>query len=451
MQAVAGRIPVVGGNILRHDASVQPAAIGYVSFELHQGIVAKEQSEDEARHFSGKLDSHLATGQFMDISRRKEGPVSPAAKQILSLFDVAGLMERPIRSLSNGEMRKVLISRALLETRGLIILDEPFDGLDNTAAKALKTAVNALIRSHFQLLLVTHRVEEILPEITHVIGLKDCRVVFMGPREQVMTSKNLKGLYQRDSRKKNGQKTDTPGSVDTGRSVSPVVIEVKNASVRHGNQKVLNHLNWCVRKGENWAIIGPNGSGKTTLIQMVSADHPQAYANEVYLFGQRRGSGESAWEIKQHIGLCSAEFQINYRKPIRSFEVVLSGFFDSIGLYRQASRLQKKMTDAWFERLNLTYLREKRFDHLSYGEKRAILLARAMVKTPEILALDEPCQGLDPFNREMILGLLEDICHNSETQLLVATHQMAEVPNCITHILDMKTGSVLVGPSGTGA
>ena len=447
MQAIVGRIAVVAGRILRHDPMMSPDAVGYVSFELHQGLLAKEQSKDEARYFSGKPGEYLSVGQFMETVPEERGEgVSPAVAQMLTLFGVDRLRNRPMRSLSNGEMRKILISKALLKTRGVLILDEPFDGLDAAAAKTLRTAVKALIRLGYQLLLVTHRQEEILPEITHVICLKDGEMVVAGPRARVMTPENLRRLYARVPGERKRAATAVSAGTPPDGSVLPVVIDVRNARVRHGRQTIFQRLNWRVRKGEHWAITGPNGSGKTTLLQMVSGDHPQAYANEIYLFGKRRGSGESVREIKRHFGRCSAEFQLNYRKPIQGVEVVLSGFFDSIGLYRRASQDQKDAVETWLERLDLSHLKTKRFDHLSYGEKRALLLARAMVTSPDILVLDEPCQGLDPFNREMILALLEDICHKTHTQLLVATHQPAEVPPCITHLLDMKTGDITVRP-----
>ena len=147
-------------------------------------------------------------------------------------------------------------------------------------------------------------------------------------------------------------------------------------------------------------------------------------------------------EIKQRVGLCSAEFQINYRKPIRGLDVVLSGFFDSIGLYRRANPEQLKSAESWLQRLNLHHLGEQRFDNLSYGERRALLLVRAVIKSPDILALDEPCQGLDPANRHKIIALLDDICHNSDTQLLMITHHAGDLPMCITHQLELNTGKV---------
>ncbi len=134
----------------------------------------------------------------------------------------------------------------------------------------------------------------------------------------------------------------------------------------------------------------------------------------------------------------SSEFQVNYRKPIRAFDVVLSGYFDSVGLYRQANIWQVETAQTWLERLGLCHLKEKRFDLLSFGERRMILLARAVVKNPEILVLDEPCQGLDPANRKRILALVDLIGTQPQTQVLYVSHHPAEVPTCITHHLDLS-------------
>jgi molybdate transport system ATP-binding protein len=272
-----------------------------------------------------------------------------------------------------------------------------------------------------------------------VICLKECRVFGQGHRSKILAKDNLKRLFDRRTAVKvPDQKKPVPISVK-GLGKGATVIKVKDACIRYDELSVFAHLNWTVRKGENWAVIGPNGSGKTALLHLISADHPQAYANEIYLFGRRRGSGESIWEIKNHMGVVSTEFQVNYRKPVKVLEVVLSGFFNSIGLYRQASSEQRNMARKWIERLNLSHLADKRFDHLSYGERRRILIARALVKSPEILMLDEPCQGLDPMNRQGVLDLIDDICNKTPTQLLYVTHHLNEIPNCVTHILDLET------------
>ncbi len=438
VRAVAGLTPVVGGSIQRHDPVTQTKAIGYLSFELLQSIVAKEQIRDEARYFSGQLDRRLTVKQFIATGDLSSTCIAPAIRHTISQLGLERLMARPLQSLSNGEMRSVLISKAALKSRGLIILDEPFDGLDAAAAKVLGNAIQSWMHAGIQILLVTHRLEEILPNFTHVIGLKDCQVTFAGPRERVLTRDNLKKVYgivpgEVTKRTQTVARRTTRSSVDAA-----IVIDVRNADVRYGRSVIFSRLNWRVRKGENWVITGPNGSGKTTLLQMVSGEHPQAYANEIYLFGKRRGSGESAHEIKQRVGLCSAEFQINYRKSILGLDVVLSGFFDSIGLYRRADQKQRKSAEHWLRRLKMSHLSQQRFDNLSYGERRALLLVRALVKSPDILALDEPCQGLDPANRHKIIALLDDICHNSSTQLLMITHHAGDLPKCISHKLEMQ-------------
>jgi molybdate transport system ATP-binding protein len=212
---------------------------------------------------------------------------------------------------------------------------------------------------------------------------------------------------------------------------------MRNVTVRYGSRIIFKDLNWTVMPGQHWAVTGPNGAGKTTLLQMITGDQLQAYANEIYLFGRRRGSGESIWDVKQRVGLVSSEFQLNYRKSLSALNVVLSGFFDSVGLYRHASLQQCRVAHQWLRRLGLTHLHERLFEHLSYGERRLILLARALVKAPDLLVLDEPCQGLDPANRRNVLARIDAIAAHSATQLLYVTHFSEELPACITHRFDL--------------
>ena len=181
-----------------------------------------------------------------------------------------------------------------------------------------------------------------------------------------------------------------------------MLVEIKNTTVKYGKLLVIDNLNWSLEKGENWAVLGPNGSGKSTLVNLILGDNLQAYANDIYLFGKRKGSGETVWDIKKKIGFVSSGLQIHYRKQILAHDVILSGFFDSIGLYRHATPEQQLIAQGWIETLGISEKSKKRFNQLSYGEKRLILIARAMVKSPPLLIMDEPCQGLDKENRKMI-------------------------------------------------
>jgi molybdate transport system ATP-binding protein len=439
MRALAGEMPVVGGTIRRYHPLAMPEYMGYVSFETHRQVIAREQAADAARYFSGDIESYLTPDGLMEIAG-KDGKQSKGVTRsaIVSMLGIEGLLDRPIRFLSTGEIRRILIARAILRSRGMLLLDEPFEGLDREGRNLLAASIDLLLASGVRVMLATHRMENLLPAFTHVIGLKAGRIFCSGPRDQMLTKESMDRLYDLDAgRPENNTTTGHAVSINAG-SDGSVVIEINNAGVCYRGVSVFENLNWKVRKGENWSITGPNGSGKSTLLQMVTGDHPQAYANEIYLFGRRRGSGESIWDIKQRLGAVSSEFQVNYRKPIRAFDVVLSGYFDSVGLYRQANTWQVETAQTWLERLGLCHLKEKRYDLLSFGERRMILLARAVVKNPEILVLDEPCQGLDPANRKRILALVDVIGRQPHTQVLYVSHHPEEMPACITHHLDVS-------------
>ena len=443
--AVAGEVPVSRGRIVRDFAEGLSAGIGYVSFGLHQRILAREEGRDDARIFSGDPESFETVCETLLAA--SPGPVETARfNRVLEQLEIGHLLSRSIRFLSTGEMRKVMIARALLKSPRLLILDEPFEGLDQTARGLMKNTISALADGGIQLILVTHRFDDIPPDITHVLCLKEGQIFLKGRRETVLTRSQIERLYGPTAnglpRLPNGT---LPKPVSAG-SLPETIIEMKNAGVRYGDIRVLEGLNWRMQAGENWAVIGANGAGKSTFLRLITGDNLQAYANEIYLFGRRKGTGESLWDIKKRIGIISSEFQLHYRKRITAYDVVLSGFFDSIGLYRTASAQQHETAAEWIERLGIVALAQRRFDRLSDGEKRLVLLARAMVKSPSLLILDEPCQGLDPANRAIILDLINHIGghidghigRDDPTHLLYVTHQDDEILPCITHILKLE-------------
>jgi molybdate transport system ATP-binding protein len=220
---------------------------------------------------------------------------------------------------------------------------------------------------------------------------------------------------------------------------------MKDVTVRYDHVTVLESLNWTVRQGENWAVVGPNGAGKSTLLNLITGDNLQAYANEIYLFGKRRGSGESLWEIKERIGVVSAELQVRYRKDLTAFDVVASGLFDSVGLYRRLAAGQSRRVRETMQRLGLSSLAARNYHQLSYGERRMVLIARALVKSPPLLILDEPCQGLDRANRALILAVIDRIGQKGRTSLIYVTHHEKEIPPSVHHILRLnRKGSASV-------
>ena len=431
VKALIGDVPVVKGAVNFSKA----LKAGYVSFEQHQQLIAREERRDASRFFSGNLEEISTVYEILLELDGVGGRSAIDVERIAARLQIEHLLERDIRVVSTGEMRKVQIARALIQAPDMLILDEPFDGLDRAARGSLAPIIDGLMDDTRTVILVTHRQREILPRISHVLAVSDGRVLFQGRREAVLTPSQMERLYPSSM----APPFSLPAGTEDVNRVEPtgtdVLISMQNVRVTYGDTTVLDGLDWTVKSGENWVILGPNGCGKTTLLNLVTADNPQAYANEIYLFGRRRGSGESIWEIKRQTGYVSSELQIRYRQPLTAFEVVLSGFFDSVGLYRDFTGTQKETAEHWLEILGVADKSDRIFNQLSYGEQRMMLLARSLVKMPPILILDEPCQGLDRTNRGRILDAIDVIGAHSQTTIIYVTHYPDEIPACMTRML----------------
>jgi len=265
--------------------------------------------------------------------------------------------------------------------------------------------------------------------------LKDNGVFLKGPKEKVLASEEIDRLYNRKKSAAISFPLKKSIETETAEKDSKVLVKMRQITVKYGDLTVLDNLDWTLKAGENWTILGPNGSGKSTFLNLITGDNQQAYANDIFLFGKRKGSGESVWDIKKKIGVVSSQLQRHYRKKIRACDVILSGFFDSVGLYRSATPAQRSIAEKWMETIGMADRAQRRFDQFSYGEQRMILIARAMVKMPLLLILDEPCQGLDKENRHMIMELVAYVGRQTNTCLLYVTHHRDEIPQCTTDIL----------------
>jgi molybdate transport system ATP-binding protein len=468
VRSLWGGVPLLRGRILFHfsDSKAeahflsQRDAIGYVSFEMHQRLMEHEEMQEDLRAFANKKDD-VTTAQDVIFSgilaNRILTPEDEArCEEIADLLGIRPLLQKSITSLSTGEMRKTLIARALIKAPKLLILDEPFDGLDEAARRSLSESINHLMTGSVRVILVVHRLEEIVPHITHVLFIKEGQLFMQGPKEYLLTSENISQLYgcqleleQDDGRYlvsfgKDGSKPmpTTPAADERDPNVPEILIEMRDTTVQYQGLVVLNRLNWVMRQGENWAILGPNGSGKSTILRLILGDNLQGYANQVILFGRQKGTGETLWEIKKRIGAVSSELQVQYRKKMSAYDVIASGFYDSIGLYQYPTLEQKKIVDQWIQILCIEDIARQPFHQLSYGQRRMILLARAMVKSPALLIVDEPCHGLDIPNRKRVLDILERIGH-TKTNLLYVTNHKEEILGCVTHVMRLQRGKVL--------
>jgi molybdate transport system ATP-binding protein len=438
-RALTGEVPVVQGAIIPSDPVRLRRQAAVVSFEQQRWIMAQEEQADRHRHFSGDPNGGRRVRDFFCLPQgRGRRRLIPAPA-----FRMVHLLDRRICELSTGEFRRFQIALALASAPRLLILDEPFEGLDFSSRCELAAIVNGMMDSERAVVMVVHRGQEVLPNTTHVIGVKNGAVVFQGPREDASVRMGWEALSAADLRPRTAP--PLPIEATVGVSSDPL-IELHDLTVIHCGIPVFEKLCWVVRAGEHWAVCGPNGSGKTTLLSLIVGDHPQAYANNVRVFGERRGGGGSIRELKSGIGIISAELQVRYRKSITAKDVLLSGFFDSIGLYRQASARQHATASELMEFLGIRHLAAAKFDHLSHGEQRMVLLGRSMIKLPRLLVLDEPCQGLDALNRRLILDAVDRIAAAGRTTVIFTSHHSGEVPACMTHRLSLVRGTA-GGPS----
>lgn len=461
-KSLFGGVPVVGGRIRHHydtmDSESIYQSIAYVSPEQQRVIMEKENLQLDSRDFSGNIDEVTSVEDIIlgRAYRQESGNLDYSHRLggVVRQLGIEDILHRNILSISSGEMAKTLIARALLKKPRLLILDEPYDGLDHRSRRSLKALLERLIDDHVQMVLITHRFEEIMSNVTHVLLLKNGGVYQQGSREDLLTADVLDGLYRPEhslpekphhlsvfSAARNQSAPEH--SAWNGKDGENVLIRMRETSVRYHDVTVLDSVNWTVRRGDNWMILGPNGAGKTTLLKLVLGENQQAYANDIYLFGKKKGSGESVWEIKKNIGFISSELQSRYPMHLSAFDVVCSGFFDSIGLYRLCSKEQKDLAHAWIETLGIAYLADQKFGQLSHGQCQLVLIARAMVKSPVLLMLDEPCDGLDITNRDRLLQLLGIIGEHTDTHLIYVTHHKEEIIPCITHVLFLDRGKVV--------
>lgn len=353
-------------------------------------------------------------------------------------FNIAHLRSTKLIQLSNGEHKRFQLASAILKGADYLLLDSPYTGLDVDARKNLNSIIDELILSgiHF---IITGAVADMPDSLTHVVSLKTGEVEkFLSKPEYLQSpSANNDNQFAFAEKAKIAQMKPTYNHDDF-----MVAIKMVDTTVKYNNKKILDNISWKVNKGECWSVSGHNGSGKSTLLSLVNGDNPQAFANEIYLFDRRKGTGESIWDIKQKIGFVSPELHHYFDAGFNSFEIVASGLFDTIGLFKQINTDQKAIVNQWMDILNIGQFEKVLFTQLSNGEQRLVLLARALVKNPPLLILDEPCQGLDAESSKAFISLINTICTSMNKTMVYVTHYEAELPSCITHKLKLVNGKI---------
>ncbi|MEM9605248.1 MAG: molybdate ABC transporter ATP-binding protein ModF [Pseudomonadota bacterium] len=429
--ALAGEGDWLGGS-----CTGRPAAVAVVSFEAQAALIEAERRKDDA-DILDVISEGTPAGEVM-----REGCQDDALQaELVTALGVAPLLTQSFRKLSTGETRKLLLIRALASRPALLVLDEPFEGLD-VAACATLHRVLAGVADTTQMVFVLNRFDDVPDFVSHLGYVGDAVLqhrVSLADTDAAADVRRLLHISQQDISLPAAPVADRPPALDPA---APLVA-LRGGRVAYGEKVVFDGVDWAVEPGQHWQLSGPNGSGKTCLLNLITGDHPQCYVNDIVVFGMQRGSGESIWDIKQHIGYVSSALQWEYKVSVSLRNAVVSGFYDSIGLYRRASDEHKAIAAAWLAVMGLSDRADQPFSGLSFGDQRLALIARAMVKHPNLLILDEPCIGLDDINRSRVLALVEHICRGTETTVLYVNHREADHVSGIANHLRMGDGQAI--------
>ena len=469
LRAIAGEKQILPNDSTGDYSTSFADSVEIVSLERAASLIQEERDLDESEYMD-KIDEGRTGRRFIcevlggPDAKHRHLPLPAIAERLetlpeVKLCGVEKILDRGLKFMSTGEIRRTLLCRALLSGKKLLILSDPFAGLDAQSRSILleffativgkqKNSSNSEPRT--TIILGMERYHEIPETITSVLEFAGGKVSFCGTKSDYEKMREEREKEKAKAREE--EKSEFVNELKSIQSETAVLqkrtesektlVQMNNVNVGWGDHRVLVDFNWEVLPGQHWLIRGPNGSGKTTLLELITGDNHQVFCNDVWLFGRKRGTGETIWDIKAQLGIVSYRWHVEYRM-VGSTDlesVIISGFKDSIGLYEQKTDVEIAAARKWLKLGGFEGREHDSFNSLSYGEQRAVLILRAAVKSPKILILDEPCHGLDENYRQKILDLIESVAETGTTTLLHVTHDPSEALPCEKHILELHPG-----------
>ena len=421
--------PTVGELL---DEAFRVAEQGITRTSNYDKFLVRDESEAEAAERVAREEADKQQVRI-ELERMRD--------RLYEIFHLDQLVDKRVIMLSSGELRKFQLTKTLLTNPRVLIMDNPFIGLDVNARKQLHEFLTILSKeTDILIILVLSKTDDIPLFVTHVIPVDD---MDMKPKMTIAEYKASQPVPP--SRVITDEKAEAilslpyaKGSDEDAVPGSQHVIDFKDVNIRYGERTILKDLSFSVLNGEHWALSGENGAGKSTLLSIVCADNPQAYANNIVLFDYKRGTGESIWDIKKHIGYISPEMHRAFMRDLPSIDIVASGLSDATGLYKKPKPEQMGICEFWMDVFGIAKYKDTTFLKLSSGEQRLVLLARAFVKDPSLLILDEPLHGLDMKNRRLVKDVIETFCQRKNKTLIMVTHYQEELPKCIDHSIFLK-------------
>ena len=423
------------------DREESPLVMTVLKRALASGsVTASGLSADEARMAGhGLTEEEARSAGAEDDSEFLQNP-------LIDVFMMRDLLKKRMVLLSSGEMRRYQLFKYLIKKPRVLIVDNPFIGLDAPMRDQLSQFFQCLVDSHeVQIIMVLSMLDSVPSYMTHVVCVEDMQVGPKMTRSEYLSQQPDYGSDVRSTLSAELRQAivdlpcQAPADLSEHGTADSPVIDIRSLSLPlpETDRVLYNGLCWTVRRGDRWALQGRNGSGKSTLLSLICADHPAAYACDISLFGRQRGTGESIWDIKRHIGFVSPEFHRAYKENRPAIDIVASGLHDSVGLYKRPRPDQVETCLFWMRVFGIEALRDRMFLTLSSGEQRLCLLARAFVKDPALLILDEPLHGLDTYRRHLVRDVIGQFCQRPDKTLIMVTHYVEELPGNITQCLTL--------------
>jgi molybdate transport system ATP-binding protein len=389
----------------------------------------------QQRYNSSDSEDALTVQQHLESISANEGIWNIG--KVIKTFHLEKLLHEQVIKLSNGETKRLLIASALIKNPDIITLDHPLTGLDTNTRKEFSKMLQQISASRTLVVMATNPTE--IPDaITHVAVMQNEQIVFKDERTKYDPSNFNFSHYIRINR------DELKGLISfRHNNTYSTIIQMTGVNVEYDGRKILNNINWHVRQGERWALTGPNGAGKSTLLSLVNGDNPQAYANDIILFDRKRGSGESIWDIKKQTGFVSPELYQYFPTESSCLHVIESGFYDTIGLFRPANPEKETICQRWMKLMDIERYAYRLFSMAPSDAQRLCLLARAIVKNPALLILDEPTQGLDLSQQQFFTHLIDEICLLSEVTVVYVSHYEHHIPKAVNKRIQLNNGMVI--------
>ena len=447
LQTIGGRFNITGGTIDYHffeDFLKKNVELGELT--TYHKLIALVEPRHHFKNLSNTTDFYYQQRYNSSDSEDAQtvaeylGSINPvnSNRQYWTFEKVTGLMKlddlvgKQLIKLSNGETRRLMIAAALLKNPVLLLLDSPLTGLDVQTRAAFDALINEIIASEITVIMATSPYE-IPAGITHIAILNEGKI------EQTRAKSQFKPeAYLRDD----GDEADNNElkvllNEKEDRPLYQYIVKMNNVHIQYGDKVILDGINWHIAPGERWALLGPNGAGKSTLLSLINGDNPQAYANDIVLFDRKRGTGESIWDIKSKIGFVSPELHQYFPTDNSCLQVVESGYYDTLGLFRQSSKTKAETALRWMKALEIEKYARVLLKNIPASAQRLCLLARALIKNPDLLIFDEPCQGLDAHQQHHFKTLVDTICGMSNVTLIYVSHYQQEIPDSVTKVFDL--------------